>query len=57
MSILRDYEEIKKFFSKAELHQIEMFLNAHPNYFLSDVYYSEKVYKEFEQWKDKRGDK
>lgn len=57
MSILSDYEQIKKLFSKSELQKIEMFLNAHPDYFLSDVYYSEKVYKEFEQWKDKGGKK
>lgn len=55
MSIFQEYEEIKKAVGKEKFAAIEKFLSAHPEYFLSDVYYNEKVYKEFEQWQNKKG--
>lgn len=55
MSILQDYETIKKSFGATKFAEIEKFLKEHPEYFLSDVYYNKKVYKEFEQWQNKKG--
>lgn len=55
MSTLQEYEKIGKSLGKANFEQIEKFLEAHPEYFLSDVYYNERVYKEFEQWQNKKG--
>lgn len=50
MSILNEYNEIKNAIGKEKFEQIEKFLESHKNYFLSDVYYNQKVYKEFEEW-------
>lgn len=55
MSILNEYEAIKKTIGKSKFEKIEKFLAAHPEYFLSDVYYNEQIYKEFEQWQNKKG--
>ena len=50
MSILNEYAEIKKIIGEEKYKQIEQFLEEHPHYLLSDVYYSMRVYKEFEKW-------
>lgn len=50
MSILQEYEQIKKRIGKEKFSHIEAFLEKHPHYFLSDVYYKESVWKEFEDW-------
>lgn len=50
MSILQEYEEIRKSMPKRQYDNIEKFLNRHPQYLLSDVYYRPEVYKEFEKW-------
>lgn len=54
MSILNEYAEIKKSIGEEKYKQIEQFLEKHPHYYLSDVYYSMRVYKEFEIWAEKQ---
>lgn len=55
MSIMQEYEQIKKAIGKAKFEQIEKFLAANPKYLLSDVYYNKQIYKEFERWQNKKG--
>lgn len=50
MSVLSEYEEIKKAIGDEKFSNIEKFLDEHPKYYLSDVYYSKAVYNEFEKW-------
>jgi hypothetical protein len=50
MSILQGYEEIRKRIGEERFRHIEGFLDYHPHYFLSDVYYKEHVWNEFEDW-------
>lgn len=53
MSILQEYEQIRKRIGEEKFSHIEQFLEVHPHYFLSDVYYRESVWKEFEEWESK----
>ncbi len=53
MSILQEYEKIRKSIGEEKYNHIEQFLELNPNYLLSDVYYKEKVWDEFEQWESK----
>lgn len=50
MSILQDYEKIRIELGKERYSHIEDFLESHEHYLLSDVYYRESVWKEFEVW-------
>lgn len=50
MSILQEYELIRKKLGEARYHTIEVFLSARPDLFLSDVYYNPKVFAEFEEF-------
>lgn len=50
MSILQEYKQIRKKLGEEKFSHIEMFLSNHPHYFLSDVYYRESVWNEFEAW-------
>lgn len=50
MSILQEYEAIRKRIGEEKYQQIEKFLDCHPEYFLDDIYYRESVWKEFEKW-------
>lgn len=50
MSILQEYEAIRKRIGEEKYKQIEEFLEAHPHYFLSDVYYKKDVWDEMEAW-------
>ena len=56
MSILQEYESIKKTIGKEKYNQIIKFLECHPQYFLSDVYYRKSVWCEFENWIKNGGD-
>ena len=57
MSILQEYESIRKRIGEEKYHQIERFLEAHPHYYLSDVYYRKIVWDEMEEWSNKNQDK
>jgi len=48
MSILQDYESIRKSMGEERFKEVEVFLTKHPDLFLSDVYYKEEVWKQFE---------
>lgn len=50
MSVLQEYEEIKKTIGTEKYNQILEFLKNHPHYLLSDVYYRESVWNEMENW-------
>ena len=50
MSILQEYEEIRKRIGEEKYNKIEKFLESHPHYYLSDVYYIEDVWAEMENW-------
>ena len=52
MSILQEYKSIKKQIGEEKFSNIEKFLEQHPQYLLSDVYYKESVWKEFEKWEE-----
>ena len=54
MSILYEYEQIRRQLGETTYSHIEKFLDVHPHYFLSDVYYKESVYKEFEKWEQEQ---
>ena len=50
MSILQNYEKIRKEIGEERFTHIEKFLDDNPHYFLSDVYYRESVWNEFISW-------
>lgn len=54
MSILQEYEMIRREIGEDEFHLIEEYLEWHPDKLLSDVYYNESTYKDFEEWKNNR---
>lgn len=49
MSILQEYERIRKDIGEEKFARIEAFLAAHPDLLLSDVYYKEEVWNKFEE--------
>ena len=53
MSILQEYEEIRRKLGDKEMRNIEKFLSVYEEYLLSDVLYKESVWKIFENWKRK----
>ena len=50
VSILQEYEEIRREIGEERYQRIEAFLALHPNLYLSDVYYKESVWKKFEEY-------
>lgn len=50
MSILQEYDKIRMEIGKERYSHIEEFLEIYEHYLLSDVYYRESVWKEFEVW-------
>ena len=50
MSILQEYAQIRKEIGEEKYQQIVKFLDNHPHYFLSDVYYQNSVWAEAEKW-------
>lgn len=50
MSITQDYENIRKELGEETYHDIERFLDYHPEYLLNNIYYNESVFKKFEAW-------
>lgn len=56
MSILQEYEQIRQRIGEEKFAHIEVFLNEHSQYLLSDVYYKENVWKEFEKWEGENYD-
>lgn len=54
MSILQEYERIRKELGEETFSCMEEFLAIHPEYLLSDLYYRESVYEKFKEWKERR---
>lgn len=50
MSILQEYKKIKQSIGVEKYNQILKFLENHPHYLLSDVYYRKSVWDEMENW-------
>lgn len=53
MSILQEYEKIRKSIGEEKYKQIEEFLDTQP-YDLSDVYYNKCVWDEMEKWVEEK---
>lgn len=51
MSILQEYEEIRRKLGDKEISMISAFLQENTQYLLSDVYYNEEVYNKYMAWK------
>ena len=54
MSVLQEYEQIKRKLGEKEFALINEFLNTHKDILLSDVYYRQEVWKQYEDWKKER---
>ena len=54
MSILSEYEKIRKSIGEKEYQKIEEYLSLNKDKYLSDIYYNESEYKKFEKWKKGR---
>ena len=46
----QEYEKVREEVGENTYQKIEEFLTVNPQYLLSDVYYKEEVWKEFESW-------
>ena len=53
MSILQEYRAIRRRLGERKYRNIEKFLETHPNYYLSDVYYNEDAWNHFLLWEIK----
>lgn len=51
MSMLQEYEDIRKELGEEEWNNIDTFLSENEQYQLSDVLYTERVWKIYEDWK------
>ena len=50
MSILQEYEQIRKEMGKKKFDSIETYLKTTPNLLLSDILYKPENYIEFDKW-------
>lgn len=50
MSLLQEYEKIRKSLRSGEFEAIERYLDLHPELFLSDIYYNQEQYEKFDAW-------
>jgi len=50
MSILQEYENIRKEMGEDKYNAIKKYLNLHQDLYLSDIYYKQKEYEKFEKW-------
>ena len=50
MSILQEYEQIRREMGEKKYDSIETYLNTHPNILLSDVLYKPEHYIDFDKW-------
>ena len=53
MSILQDYQSTRRSLGERKYQNIEKFLETHPDYLLSDLYYREDVLNHFLLWEIK----
>lgn len=50
MSILQEYEQIRKQLGKERFKRIEKYLELNPGLYLSDIYYKESEWNKFAEW-------
>lgn len=50
MSILQEYESIRRSISENKYNAIEKYLDIHKDLYLSDIYYKQEEYEKFEKW-------
>ncbi len=50
MSILQEYESIRKQIGEEKYQAIEIYLSRHAELFLSDIYYNKQENEKFEKW-------
>jgi hypothetical protein len=50
MSILQDYERIRRDLLPGEFKAMERYLEAHQNDHLSNIYHDQETYKDFRSW-------
>lgn len=50
MSILQEYEEIRKRMGEDKYNAIDEYLTECPQVYLSDIYYNEDEWNKFEEW-------
>lgn len=50
MSILQEYEDIRKQIGEDKYHAIDEYLTEYPQVYLSDIYYNEDEWNKFEEW-------
>ena len=53
MSIVQEYESIRKEIGEEKYQAIENYLEIHQELFLSDIYYKEAEWLKFEEWYNK----
>lgn len=53
MSILQEYESIRKEIGEDKYNAIEKYLNSHRDILLSDIYYTREGWEAFEAWYEK----
>lgn len=56
MSILQEYQEIRKDIGEETYNAIEKYLELHPNLYLSDLYYKRIEWEKFEKWYKRQTD-
>lgn len=56
MSILQEYENIRKDIGEETYKAIETYLSYHPDLYLSDLYYKRSKWEEFEKWYKRQTD-
>ena len=54
VSILQDYENIRKSMGEKEHQKIEEYLSENKNLYLSDIYYNEQENNKFQLWKKRK---
>lgn len=50
MSILQEYEQIRRDIGEEKYKAVEEYLSLHPELFLSDIYYKEVEWNKFNSW-------
>lgn len=50
MSILQEYESIRRSIGEDKYNAIEKYLDIHKDLYLSDIYYKQEEYEKFEKW-------
>lgn len=51
MSILQEYQEIRRDIGEDTYHAIEKYLSIHKDLYLSDIYYKRAEWEKFENWR------